>query len=162
MSNVLAVCVQRAGALRKISHEVVTGARRIADALGGGVDALVLGAGAVTGADQLGRFGADNVITLTGAGFDGYAAEGPVRRWSVAEDRRRGHDEREEPDGHAVVHGLKTTAERCAAPIPPLRVRAAALRVRPRARVPVGPGGLPPQEGRTVMPPSTGITAPVT
>ena len=76
MSNVLAVCEQRAGALRKISHEVVTGARRIADALGGGVDALVLGAGPVTGADQLGRFGADKVVTLTSAGFGAYAAEG--------------------------------------------------------------------------------------
>ena len=64
MSNVLAVCEQRSGAVRKISHEVVTGARRIADALGGGVDALVLGAGAVTGTDQLGRFGADKVVTL--------------------------------------------------------------------------------------------------
>ena len=49
MSDVLAVLEQRDGAVRKVSHEVVTGARRLADALGGGaqVDALVLGAGAV-------------------------------------------------------------------------------------------------------------------
>ncbi len=88
MSNVLAVCEQRAGALRKISHEVVTGARRIADALGGGVDALVLAAGAVTGADQLGRFGADNVITLTAAGFAAYAAEGYAQ--AIAERAKAG------------------------------------------------------------------------
>ena len=45
MSHVLAVLEQRDGALRKVSHEVVTGARRLADALGGEVHALVLGAG---------------------------------------------------------------------------------------------------------------------
>jgi electron transfer flavoprotein alpha subunit len=88
VSDVLAVCEQRAGTLRKISHEVVTGARRIADALGGGVDALVLGAGAVTGADQLGRFGADRVVTLTSAGFAAYAAEGYAR--AIAERAQAG------------------------------------------------------------------------
>ncbi|HYR31986.1 MAG TPA: hypothetical protein VEO93_08705, partial [Gemmatimonadales bacterium] len=69
MSNVLAVLEQRDGALRKVSHEVVTGARRLADALGGSVEALVLAAGAVRGAEQVGRFGADKVITLTNAAF---------------------------------------------------------------------------------------------
>src|SRR5439155_4106213 len=44
VSNVLAVLEQRDGALRKVSHEVVTGARRLADALGGNVDALILAA----------------------------------------------------------------------------------------------------------------------
>jgi electron transfer flavoprotein alpha subunit len=82
------VCEQRAGALRKISHEVVTGARRIADALGGGVDALVLGAGPVTGADQVGRFGADKVVTLTSAGFAAYAAEGYAQ--AIAERAKAG------------------------------------------------------------------------
>ena len=88
MSNVLAACEQRAGALRKISQEVVTGARRIADALGGGVDALVLGAGPITGADQLGRFGADKVVTLTSAGFAAYAAEGYAQ--AIAERAKAG------------------------------------------------------------------------
>jgi len=76
VSRVLAVLEQRDGALRKVSHEVVTGARRIADALGGSVDALVLGAGPVRGTDQLGGFGADQVITLTNAAFGMYAPEG--------------------------------------------------------------------------------------
>ena len=76
MSRVLAVLEQRDSALRKVSHEVVTGARRIADALGGSVDALVLGAGPVRGTDQLGGFGADQVITLTNAAFGMYAPEG--------------------------------------------------------------------------------------
>ena len=81
MSDVLAVLEQRDGAMRKVSHEVVTGARRLADALGGGaqVDALVLAAGPVRGADPLGGFGADKVMTLTNPGFGMYAPEGYAR-----------------------------------------------------------------------------------
>jgi electron transfer flavoprotein alpha subunit len=88
MSHVLAVLEQRDGALRKVSHEVVTGARRLADALGGEVHALVLGAGAVQGTDASGRYGADKVITGTNAGFGQYAPEGYAR--AVAERARAG------------------------------------------------------------------------
>ena len=78
-SRILAVMEQRDGALRKVSHEVLAAARRLADADGGTVDALVFGAGLVTGADSLGRFGADRVLTATHPDFrlyqpDGYAA----------------------------------------------------------------------------------------
>jgi electron transfer flavoprotein alpha subunit len=83
VSHVLAVLEQRDGALRKVSHEVVTGARRLADALGGEVHALVLAAGAVQGTDASGRYGADKVITATHAGFGQYAPEGYAR--TVAE-----------------------------------------------------------------------------
>ena len=76
MSSVLAVLEQREGALRKVSLEVVTGARRLADALGGTVEGLVLAADAVRGADHLGSVGADTVITLTNAAFGRYAPEG--------------------------------------------------------------------------------------
>ena len=76
MSHVLAVLEQRDGALRKVSFEAITGARRLADALGGEVHALVVGAGPVAGTDGAGRFGADTVITATGAGFARYAPEG--------------------------------------------------------------------------------------
>jgi len=81
VSNVLAVLEQRDGAIRKVSYEVVTGARRLADALGGGagVDALILATGPVQGADQLGGFGADRVVTLTNAAFGRYAPEGYAR-----------------------------------------------------------------------------------
>ena len=75
MSNVLAVVEQREGALRTVSHEVVTGARRLGDGLGGRVDALALAAGAVRGAERLGVFGADRVITLTNGAFGAYAPE---------------------------------------------------------------------------------------
>jgi len=88
MSHVLAVLEQRDGSLRKVSHEVVTGARRLADALGGEVHALVLGAGAVSGADAAGRYGADKVITATNAGFAQYAPEGCAR--AVAERAKGG------------------------------------------------------------------------
>ena len=88
MSHVLAVLEQRDGALRKVSHEVVTGARRLADALGGEVHALVLGAGPVSGTDAAGRFGADKVITATNAGFAQYAPEGYAR--AVAERAKAG------------------------------------------------------------------------
>jgi len=73
---VLAVLEQRDGTLRKVSHEVVTAARRLADALGGTVDALIPAAGPVTGADALGGFGADRVVTMTAPSFARYDAEG--------------------------------------------------------------------------------------
>jgi electron transfer flavoprotein alpha subunit len=76
VTAVLAVLEQRDGTLRKVSHEVVTGARRLADGLGGAVHALILAAGPAKGADQIGRFGADAVITLTNAAFGMYAPEG--------------------------------------------------------------------------------------
>jgi len=76
VSGVLAVLEQRDGALRKVSHEVVTGARRLADALGGTVEALVLGAGAVQGTEALGQYGADTVVTATNPAFGPYAPEG--------------------------------------------------------------------------------------
>jgi len=88
MSHVLAVLEQRDGNLRKVSHEVVTGARRLADALGGEVHAMVLGAGAVSGSDAAGRYGADKVITATNAGFAHYAPEGYAR--AVADRAKAG------------------------------------------------------------------------
>jgi electron transfer flavoprotein alpha subunit len=88
MSHVLAVLEQRDGNLRKVSHEVVTGARRLADALGGEVHAIVLAAGAVPGIDAAGRYGADKVISATHAGFAQYAPEGYTR--AVAERAKSG------------------------------------------------------------------------
>ena len=79
MSKVLAVLEQREGALRKVSSEVVTGARRLADGLAGRVDALVLAAGSVQGIDQLGGFGADTVLTLTNDAFGRDAPEACTR-----------------------------------------------------------------------------------
>jgi electron transfer flavoprotein alpha subunit len=79
VSDVLAVLEQRDGVVRKVSHEVVTGARRLADALGGEVHALVCAGGAVSGTEAAGRHGADKIITATNAGFAQYAPEGYAR-----------------------------------------------------------------------------------
>ncbi|HEV2672107.1 MAG TPA: electron transfer flavoprotein subunit alpha/FixB family protein [Gemmatimonadales bacterium] len=72
MTTTLAVLEQRDGALRKISYEVVTAAHR----LGGAVEAVVCGSGAVQGTDQAGKFGADKVVTLTSPSFARYDPEG--------------------------------------------------------------------------------------
>lgn len=79
MTVVLAVMEQRDGALRKVSHEVLTAARRLADQLGGSVDALVFGSKTPSGMDGLARFGADRVLLASHAEFgfynpDGYSA----------------------------------------------------------------------------------------
>ena len=70
--TVLAVLEQRDGSLRKISYEVVTAARRIGET----VEAVVCAAAPVTGANQLGKFGADKVVTLTNGAFAKYNPEG--------------------------------------------------------------------------------------
>ena len=84
MTAILAVCEQRDGTLRKISYEVVTGARRIGEV----VEAVVCAAAPVAGADQLGRFGADKVVTLTNAAFAKYAPEGYAQ--AIAERAKAG------------------------------------------------------------------------
>src|SRR2546421_12960684 len=73
---------------RKVSYEVVTGARRLADAPGGRVDALILASGAVKGTEQVGRYGADNVITVTNPAVALYAPEGYAR--TIAERIKSG------------------------------------------------------------------------
>jgi len=70
MANILAIAEQRDGALRKVTHEVVSAARRVADALGGEVHVLLLGpAGVGASASELGRFGADKVLVGESGGF---------------------------------------------------------------------------------------------
>jgi electron transfer flavoprotein alpha subunit len=76
MANVLAVVEARDGALRRISEEVVTAAKGVADAVGGQVHALLVAApGSIDGADALGRFGAEKVIVAEGQGLDSYLAD---------------------------------------------------------------------------------------
>jgi len=74
MANVLAVTEQRGGALRKTSREVVWAARQLADAMGGTVDALVLGAPGVEATGfGLGGVGADRVLVAGDASFANYS-----------------------------------------------------------------------------------------
>ncbi len=61
MANVLAVLEQRSGVLKQVALEALTAARQLADALGGSVDALVLGPSGMD-VSELGKFGADQVL----------------------------------------------------------------------------------------------------
>ena len=63
MAGVLAVLEQRDGALKKVSFEVVTAARALADGLGCGVDALALGPPTLDASGATG-YGADLVVLI--------------------------------------------------------------------------------------------------
>jgi electron transfer flavoprotein alpha subunit len=77
MANVLVFAETRGNALRKVALEAVTAARALADATGGGeVHALVAGTpgvGAV--AADLGKYGADVVVTVEHGGFVNFDRE---------------------------------------------------------------------------------------
>jgi electron transfer flavoprotein alpha subunit len=74
MANVLAVLEQRGGALKKVSYEAVTAARRVADGLGGEVHALVIG-GAGVASDKPGAYGADKVFVAAADALSDYQAD---------------------------------------------------------------------------------------
>jgi electron transfer flavoprotein alpha subunit len=75
-TTILAILEQRDGALRKGAAELLAAARRLADATGGAVDAIVFGAGEVTGLDALGAAGADRIRTVAGEAFAQYCPDG--------------------------------------------------------------------------------------
>lgn len=77
MATVLAVVEQRDGALKRVSEEVVTAARKVADGIGGEVEALVVGGpGIGDAAKSLGRYGADRVVAVEADVLASYAPEG--------------------------------------------------------------------------------------
>ena len=76
MPIILAVAEQREGTLRKVSFEVLAAARQLAAALGGTVDVILLGSGEIAGAEDLGRYGADRVLTARHADFGRYSPDG--------------------------------------------------------------------------------------
>jgi electron transfer flavoprotein alpha subunit len=77
MPGIFAFAEARDGELRKSAHEVVTAARKLADAMGTEVHAVVLGASGLQGAaGDLGQYGADKVFTGESAAFDRYSPEG--------------------------------------------------------------------------------------
>jgi electron transfer flavoprotein alpha subunit len=76
MANVLAFAEVRGGELRKVALEVVTAARALADAEGGEVHALLLGApGIASKAEQLARHGADVVLVVEHPALANHSAE---------------------------------------------------------------------------------------
>jgi electron transfer flavoprotein alpha subunit len=65
MANVLAILEQKDGALKRVSHEVLTAGRRLADASGGELHALAVGPSGLDVASA-GGFGADKVFLAGG------------------------------------------------------------------------------------------------
>ena len=63
MTTILAVLEQRDGVLKKVSHEVLTAARGLANAMDATVDALLVGPVGLS-ADGLGQYGADRVCVV--------------------------------------------------------------------------------------------------
>ena len=76
MANIFAFAESRNGELRKVALEAVTAARKIADATGGEVHALLVGApGIGAKAEQLAKYGADVVLVSESDGFAKYNPE---------------------------------------------------------------------------------------
>ncbi len=77
MAGVLAFVETRDGKIRRVSHEVLTAARSVADAMGTEVHALVVGStGVSASAAGLGAFGADRVFVAESDALRLYNAEG--------------------------------------------------------------------------------------
>jgi len=79
MANVLTIAEQREGSLKKVSLEGIAVARQLADASGGTVTTVVIGAGVAGLATTLGAHGADKVLVVEHPSLqlyttDGYAA----------------------------------------------------------------------------------------
>ncbi len=92
MANVLAFAEARGGELRKVALEAVTAARTVADAVGGEVHALLVGApGIAAKAEQLARHGADVVLVCEHAGF---THANPEAAAALAAERVKGEDYR--------------------------------------------------------------------
>ncbi|EQA44984.1 putative electron transfer flavoprotein, alpha subunit [Leptospira broomii serovar Hurstbridge str. 5399] len=70
MSNVLIVGELKDGELKKISREITSAGRKIADALGGKVTAVLLGSGVDKFAGELAAVGADSIITVNAGEYN--------------------------------------------------------------------------------------------
>ncbi|MFO8088355.1 MAG: electron transfer flavoprotein subunit alpha/FixB family protein [Desulfatiglandaceae bacterium] len=69
------IAEQRDGEFRKITFEVVSEGRRLADALGGELTAIVLGSGIKDKASVLGQYGADRVIVADDPRLEPYTTD---------------------------------------------------------------------------------------
>lgn len=76
MANILTIAEQRDGSLKKISLEVLAIARELADASGGSVASVVIGAGVAGLAETLGHHGADKVFVAEDDALSLYSTEG--------------------------------------------------------------------------------------
>lgn len=75
MSNVLIYGEIKAGKLKKTAFELASEGRKIADQLGGRLEALLVGSGAAVFAPDLAKFGADVVYIVDGPDLEAYNSE---------------------------------------------------------------------------------------
>jgi len=73
--GIFVIAEQRDGALRKVSFELASAARKLADQTGDEVSAILLGAGVEGLAAELGKFGADKVFVGDNAALEPYVTE---------------------------------------------------------------------------------------
>ncbi|MGB9618405.1 MAG: electron transfer flavoprotein subunit alpha/FixB family protein, partial [Desulfomonilaceae bacterium] len=75
MSNVLIYGEIKAGKLKKTAFELASEGRKIADQLGGRLEAVLVGSGAAQFAPDLAKFGADAIYVVDGPDFEVYNSE---------------------------------------------------------------------------------------
>jgi len=75
MPNIAVFIEQRNGALKKVSWQMITEARRLVDQAGGEVWGVFVGEGADTAVAEAGKFGATKVFTAAGDEFALYGSE---------------------------------------------------------------------------------------
>lgn len=80
MPNIAVFIEQRNGALKKVAWQMLSEARRLADAHGGEVWGVFLGPDAGAAVAEAGKYGADKVFTATGEAFAVYDSE----QWGTA------------------------------------------------------------------------------
>ena len=76
--GVFAIAEQRDGEIRKISYEMVSEGRRLADALGQELTAVLLGSNVKDKAAELGQYGADKVLVADDARLEPYTTDAYV------------------------------------------------------------------------------------
>jgi electron transfer flavoprotein alpha subunit len=73
--GIFVIAEQRDGALRKVSFELASAARKLADQSGDEVSAILLGSGIESLAAELGKFGVDKVFVGDNAALEPYVTE---------------------------------------------------------------------------------------
>ncbi|MBW2487448.1 MAG: electron transfer flavoprotein subunit alpha/FixB family protein [Deltaproteobacteria bacterium] len=73
--GVFAITEQRDGELRKVSFEVVSEGRRVADGLGTELTAVLLGSGVENLAEELKKYGPDKILVADDAGLADYTTD---------------------------------------------------------------------------------------
>lgn len=87
--GVMTIAEQRDGSIRKISYEIVSEGRRLADALGHVLTSVLLGSGVKDKAATLGHYGADRVVVADDPRLEKYTSDAYV---AVIAELVKAHD----------------------------------------------------------------------